>query len=165
MTAVLGADLVVWLAFALLAGGVVGSIVPVLPGGLLSLGGVYLFWWHTGYASPGPVVLVGLTLVGLVAVVADWLSGVVAAKAGGASTWSSVVGAGVGVLLFVTTGPVGLVTGIAATVFLLEYRRQADARAGLVAALAATLGVLASSVVQAVLTFSMLLAMVAVVLL
>lgn len=165
MTAVFGADLVVWAAFALLVGGVVASVVPVVPAGLVSLSGVYLYWWHSGYASPGTVILVGLTLVGLLAIAADWLSGVVAARAGGASTWSSVAGGAVGLALFVVSGPVGLVVGLAGTVFLLEYRRQADATAGLVAALSATLGVLASSVVQVVLTVSMLLAMVLVALL
>jgi uncharacterized protein YqgC (DUF456 family) len=165
MTAVLGLDLVAWLAIALLAGGVVGSVVPFVPAGLVSLAGVYLYWWGTGYADPGLVVLVVFTLVGLLAQAADWLSGVVAARAGGASSRSSLLGGVVGFVLLFVLGPAGMILGLAVTVFVLEYRRQADAKAGAVAALSATLGVFASAVVQALLTGSILVGMLLVVLL
>ena len=36
------------LAFALLVGGVVGSLVPQVPGALLSLAGVFAYWYATG---------------------------------------------------------------------------------------------------------------------
>lgn len=160
MTGFLGVDLVVLLAVALLVGGVVASVVPVVPGGLLSLAGVYLYWWTTGYASPGFVLLGALTVVGLLAIAADWFSGVVAARAGGASSRSSVAGGVVGFVLFFVAGPVGLILGVASTVFVLELRRQSDARTGTKAAVAATVGVLASSVIQAFLTLSILVAMI-----
>ncbi|WP_101298199.1 DUF456 domain-containing protein [Halegenticoccus soli] len=148
------------LAFVLLVVGVIGSVVPLVPGALSSLVGVYLYWYATGYSDPGPLALAGLTLVGLVAVAVDYLSGPIAARAGGASLATTAVAAAVGVLLAFVVGPLGLVLGVAGTVFALEFYRNQDAEASLRTALYATVGVLASSVVQVLLTGSMLVAMV-----
>ncbi|MBX0294465.1 DUF456 domain-containing protein [Haloarcula nitratireducens] len=151
--------ILVVLAFALLVGGVVGSLVPQVPGALLSLAGVYVYWYAVGLPL---VVLVGLTLVGVLTWIVDFFGGAVAARVGGASTTTAVVAGIVGLLLFFVTGPVGLILGVAATVFAVEFWRQQDAKQGLRAALVTTAGMLASSVVQALLTGSMLVTMVVV---
>ena len=143
-------------ALALLVGGVVGSFVPMVPAGLLSLGGVVIYWWSTGYVTPGPLVLVGFLAVGLLVVVVDYLAGVIAAKAGGASTASSLGGAVVGFALFFVLGPVGIVLGITVTVFVLELYRGNARNESLRAAVYALVGTLGSSVMQFVLTLSML---------
>ncbi|WP_254544234.1 DUF456 domain-containing protein [Halomarina pelagica] len=149
-------------AFALLVLGVVGTVVPLLPGALLSLAGVYLYWWGTGYADPGPAVLAALTLVGVFAVAVDYFGGAIAARSGGASWWTTALAATAGVLLLLVSGPLGLLVGCAGTVFLLEYGRHRNPREGAKTALYATVGVLASAVVQALLALSILAAMVAV---
>jgi uncharacterized protein YqgC (DUF456 family) len=165
MTAVAGVDLIVILAFVLLVGGVVGSVLPGLPGALLSLAGVLTFWWHTGYADPGPIVLTGLVLAGLAAVAFDWLGGALATKAGGGSTESTVAAGVVGFLLFFVAGPLGVLVGVAGTVFAFEYAAGGSATGSLQAAGYATAGVLASAVVQFLVTATILLAMVFVALL
>ncbi|ACV10886.1 protein of unknown function DUF456 [Halorhabdus utahensis DSM 12940] len=146
------------IALALLVGGVIGSFVPMVPAGLLSIGGIVVYWWSTGYVTPGPFVLVGFLAVGVLVVVVDYLAGAIAAKAGGASTLSSVAGAVVGVLLFFPLGPVGIVLGITATVFVLELYRGRARGESLKAAAYALVGTLGSSVMQFVLTLSMLVA-------
>jgi uncharacterized protein YqgC (DUF456 family) len=151
------------LAFLLLVGGVIGSLVPQVPGALLSLAGVYSYWYATG--APGLGLLVALTLVGVLTWVVDFAGGAIAARAGGASTTTAVLAGVVGLLLFFLTGPLGIILGVAATVFIVEFYRQQDARKGLKAALVTTAGMLASSVAQAVLTGSILLAMLGVALL
>lgn len=145
------------LAFVLLAGGVVGSLVPQMPGAPLSLAGVYCYWYATG--EPGVWLLAGLTLVGVLTWVVDVAGGAIAARAGGASTTTAVLAGVVALVLFFLTGPLGIILGVAATVFAVEFYRQQDARKGLRAALVTTVGMLASSVVQAILTGSILLAM------
>lgn len=145
-------------ALAMLVGGVVGSFVPMVPAGLLSIGGVVVYWWSTGYADPGTVVLVGFVALGVFVVVVDYLAGAIAAKAGGASTLSSLLGAVVGFLLFFVLGPVGIVLGITATVFALELYRGKARDESLTAAGYALVGTLGSSVMQFVLTLSMLVA-------
>lgn len=152
-------------AVGLLVLGVVGSLVPALPGALLSVAGVLLYWWSTGYADPSSPVLAGFLVVGLLAAVVDYFGGAVAAGAGGASR-STVLAAGlVGAALFFLVGPLGVIAGVAGTVFALELRRHGDARRGGTAALYAVVGVLGSALVQVVLTGSMLVAFVLVVLL
>ncbi|WP_181685904.1 DUF456 domain-containing protein [Halorhabdus salina] len=145
-------------AMALLVGGVVGSFVPMVPAGLLSIGGIAVYWWSTGYVTPGLIVFVGFIAVGLLVVAVDYVAGAVAAKAGGASTLSSLAGAVVGFLLFFVLGPVGIVLGITATVFALELYRGNARSESLKAAVYALVGALGSSVMQFVLTLSMLVA-------
>nr|WP_276252201.1 DUF456 domain-containing protein [Halomicroarcula sp. SHR3] len=151
------------LAFLLLVAGVVGSLVPQVPGALLSLVGVFTYWYATG--EPGLGLLVALVLVGVLTWVVDWFGGAIAARAGGASNTTALLAGVVALVLFFLTGPLGIILGVAATVFAVEFYRQQDARQGLKAALVTTAGMLASSVAQALLTGSILLAMLGVALL
>ena len=145
-----------WIALCLLVLGVVGSVVPLMPGGLLSLAGVYLHWWASGFVAPGTLLLVSLTLLGLLAVAADYGGGAVATRAGGGSYLSTGAAAVVGLLLALLTGPVGLILGVAVTVFAVEFARNRDPQTSGRTALYATVGVLASSVVQLLFTGTML---------
>jgi len=148
-------------AFALLIAGVVGSLVPQMPGAPFSIAGVLVYWWGTGFTQPGTLLLVVLMLVGVVTLAIDWLGGAVAAKVGGASTTTAVIAGLAGIVLFfVAGGPVGMILGMALTVFVVEYYRQNDARAGAKAALVTTLGILSSTVMQAVLTGAILVTMI-----
>jgi uncharacterized protein YqgC (DUF456 family) len=159
---VLRVDPVTALAFLLLVAAVVGAALPSVPAAPFSLAGVIIYWWGTGFTEPGAVVLAALLLTGLLAMLADWLGGVVAARVGGASTTSALAGGAVGLVLLFVLGPVGVLVGSAGTVFVLEYVRRRNARAGAAAAGAYLLGFFASALVQALLTLSILLAMVAV---
>ena len=151
------------LAFLLLVGGVAGSLVPQVPGAMLSLAGVFTYWYATG--DPGLALLVALTLVGVLTWVVDFFGGAIAARVGGASNTTALLAGVVALVLFFLTGPLGIILGVAATVFAVEFYRQQDARQGLKAALVTTAGMLASSVAQALLTGSILLAMLGVALL
>lgn len=160
MTAIGGVDLLVILAFLLLIAGVVGSVVPAMPGALASLAGVYCYWWQTGYADPGTLYLVALTLGGLFALAFDWLGGALATKVGGGSTASTFAAGVVGFLLFFVAGPLGVIVGVAGTVFVVEYLGGGTTSSSLRTAAYATAGMLASAVSQLLVTVSMLLVMV-----
>jgi uncharacterized protein YqgC (DUF456 family) len=155
-------DLVTVVAFLLLLAGVAGAVLPAVPSAVLSVAGVLVYWWGSGFTDPGPFVLAALVLAGVLAAAADWFGGAVAARVGGASTTSALLGGAVGLVLLFVAGPLGVLVGATGTVFLVEYRKREDARAGAAAAGAYLLGFLASAVVQAVLAVSILLAMVAV---
>lgn len=142
-------------AFVLLIAGVVGSIVPAVPGAPLSVAGVLAFWWVTD--DLGPILLVVLVVVGILALAVDWFGGAVAAKASGTSTLVSVLAGVVGLVGMVTLGPLGLILGIAGTVFVASYTEEQRTKQSLKRAVYATAGVLASAVVQALLTGSILL--------
>ncbi|MFB6142808.1 MAG: DUF456 domain-containing protein [Halorientalis sp.] len=144
----LGLDPVTWAAIALGLLGVVGSVVPLVPGALLGLAGVYLYWWGTGYADPGLGALVLLTLLGAFAVAVDWLAGAVSATVSGASNRTTAAAGVAGFVLFFVAGPVGILAGVAAVVFAAEFRRHGDPRASARTAAYTTVGMLASSVAQ-----------------
>lgn len=152
-------ELLTLVAFALLVLGVVGSVVPGLPGPLASVAGVLVYWYGSGFADPSALVLAVLVLVGVGAAAVDLVGGAVAARSGGASTLTTVAATVVGLVLALVTGPVGLVVGVAGTVFAVEFARSDDADASARAALYATVGVLASAAVQVLVTLSLLGAM------
>lgn len=163
MTAVLGLAPLAWVSIGLLVAGVIGSAVPGIPGALLSIAGVLTFWWQSGYADPPLLVLVGLVLVGVLALAVDLFAGMVGARAGGASTTTTLVAGVVGFALFFVAGPVGVLAGVGGTVFALELRASADVAASTRAAVYTSAAVLASTVVQVLLTLAILFAMVLVV--
>ena len=147
-------DVLVALAFVLLALGVAGSVLPLLPSGALSFVGVLVYWWQTG--RPGILLFLALVLVALVAVAVDWLAGFVGARAGGTDTRTAVAAGIVGFALMIPTGPIGLLAGVAGTVFVLELRENQDVQASARTAAYATVGVLASAAMQLVLTVAIL---------
>jgi uncharacterized protein YqgC (DUF456 family) len=147
-------DPLVLVAFALLAAGVVFSVVPLLPGPVLSLGGALGYWWATG--DPGWLLLGVVLLVGVVAALVDWFGGAAAARASGVSTRISVLAGVVGLAGTLVAGPVGLLVGIAGTVFVASYAAEQDTGNSLRAAAYATAGVLGTAVVQTLLTGSIL---------
>lgn len=104
-------ELVLLLAVVLLLVGVVGSVLPMVPGAPLSLVGVFLYWWSTGFSDPGLVAVFVLTVIGLSAFLADLFGGAITARAGGASHVTTGLAAVVGVVLLFVTGPVGLLVG------------------------------------------------------
>lgn len=143
-------------AVALLLAGIVGSIVPGLPGPLLSLAGVLGYWWASGYTTPGTLALVGLVVLGAMGLAADWFAAPLGARAGGASTRTTAVAGLVGFALLFVLGPLGVVVGVAGTVFALELRRTGDMDTSVRAAGAATVAVLGSAVAQVLVTGTML---------
>lgn len=154
---VLGPVEAAWLvAVGLLLVGVVGSALPGLPGPALSLVGVLGYWWATGYTDPGTVALVGLVGLALVGLAADWLAAPLGARAGGASTRTTALAGVVGFALLFVLGPLGVVLGVAGTVFVLELRGSGDPAASLRAAGATTVAVLGGVVAQVVVTGAML---------
>lgn len=150
-------DLVTALALLLLAGGVAGSVLPLVPAGLLSLSGIYLYHVTAGPAADlGLLPLVGFTLVGALTVAVEHLGGAVASKAGGADASTAAAAAFASLALFVVLGPLGVVVGTAVVVLAAELRAGAEFDAAVRAATWTLGGVLASSAAQFGLTLSML---------
>jgi uncharacterized protein YqgC (DUF456 family) len=149
-------DLLVVAAFALLIGGVVGAVLPLLPGAPLSLVGVALYRWATG--EPGLFLTAALVVACLAAFAADLGAGAVGASSAGASRRVAVLATVVGVAALFLVGPLGLIVGVAGTVFLGELARGNDPAAGAKAAAVAVVGVFGSALVQVLLLASVLVA-------
>ena len=143
-------------AVVLLLVGVAGSVVPLVPGVPLSVLGVLLYWWSTGYGAPGTAFVAVVVLVGAAAVVVDVLAGAISARAGGASRATMAVAAVASLALFLVAGPLGIVVGVAVAVFGAEFYRTRQVEGSARAAGYATLGLLASTAVQFLVAASIL---------
>ncbi|MFB6115172.1 MAG: DUF456 domain-containing protein [Candidatus Nanohalobium sp.] len=149
-------ELFAGLAVVLLIVGVVGSFLPMVPGALLSIAGVSVYWWSTGFTQPNIFVVVLLYLTGLTALLFDLFAGAIGSKAGGASDRTVHAAAVAGVLFFFIGGPVGTIVGITLVVYFREYLLTNDSGESRKAALYTTASMLGSTVVQGVLTGLML---------
>lgn len=150
------AEVFLVIAVLLMIVGVIGSFVPLLPGAMLSIIGVLVYWWSTGYTSPGLIFLLLFILLGLFAVLVDYFAGAISAKAGGASNTTTLIAAIAGLIFLFILGPIGVIIGTGLTVFLLEFWRKGETEGSLKAALYATIGVLSSALVQFLITLSLL---------
>ena len=148
----LGLGFWTWLSIGLAFLGVVGSAVPLIPGSILGLSGVYLHWWATGYSDPTLLPLAVLTLLGVTILAIDWLGGALSAKVSGASNATTVLAGIAGFCLFFVAGPLGILGGVAGVVFLSEFRRTGDQAASARTAAYTTVAMLASTVAQIALT-------------
>jgi hypothetical protein len=142
------------LAVVLIVAGVVGTVLPALPGAILVFAGVALAAWIDDFTR-----ISGWTLgvLGVLTVIA-WLTDFVAAAAGakkvGASKYA-IIGAAIGTVAGVFTGLVGLIFMPLAGAAIGEYLAQQDAlRAGRVG-IATWLGMLAGTVVKVAVVFLM----------
>lgn len=151
-------DLVVLVALALLVAGVVGSVVPMVPAGPLSVAGVLVYYFLAPPSAPtlGLGWVIVFTLVGLTAFAVEHLGGPLASAAGGAEP-ATMVAAGLAslVLLFVV-GPLGIIVGTVGVVFAAELRAGKAPDEAARAAAFTVAGMLASSVAQLALTLSIL---------
>ena len=102
-------DIALWiLAFALIAIGLIGTVMPALPGPPLVLLGVLLAAWIDRFAKiPGWVCAI-VSVLALAAIAIDWIAGAMGARKVGASKWA-VIGATLGAILGVLSGLWGLI--------------------------------------------------------
>jgi uncharacterized protein YqgC (DUF456 family) len=98
------------LAAAVIVVGLVGAIVPVLPGIPLIFAGIWLIAGVDGYRHLGLGWLLGIAAVGAVGLVVDLLAGALGAKRMGASQ-QAVWGALIGTLIGLFFGIPGLLIG------------------------------------------------------
>jgi uncharacterized protein YqgC (DUF456 family) len=147
------------LVIGLLVAGVGAYRVPKVPGPLVSLSGVYLHWWDTGFVEPGTLTLIVLTLAGLLAVSGGIIRSVVVSRVGGVATKSAAIGSSVGAILSIFWGTAGFIAGLMVTVYILEFLRGRDVLGSLKAALVVALARLADKLVTILLTVAILVTM------
>ncbi len=101
-------EIVLWsLATALIVIGVVGTVMPALPGAALVFGGMLLGAWIDRLERVGALTLTVLGALTVLAWIVDYASGVLGARKAGASR-QAIAGGVAGTLLGVFTGLWGL---------------------------------------------------------
>ena len=120
-----GVEVLVALAIAV---GLVGILVPILPGSILVLGGILVWAWDVG----GPTAWSVFALAAVILVaggVVKYLVPQRRLKGVGVPPSTQWVGAAVGVVGFFVVPVVGLFIGFVLGVYLAEYRRVGSAAA------------------------------------
>jgi uncharacterized protein YqgC (DUF456 family) len=94
-------DIVLYtLAAVLVLVGLAGAILPVLPGVPLIFGGLWLAAWVDGYQHAGLWTLLAIAVLGALAMLLDFVAGMLGAKrvgASGAAVWGALLGTVVGI--------------------------------------------------------------------
>jgi uncharacterized protein len=148
--------LFLWLvAGALVAVGLVGVVLPAVPGTVLIFGGLLLAAWAEGFTRVGvwPLLLIAVLAVG--SYVVDFVAAAVGAQRVGASK-RAVVGAALGTLLGLPLGFVGVVFGPLVGAIAGELTAHRNWRRAGHVGLAAWIGFLVGTAVKIALAFSML---------
>ncbi len=118
------------LAVLLIVAGVVGTVLPALPGVILVFAGVALGAWIDGFARISGWTVGALGVLTLIAWLIDFVAGYYGAKRVGASA-QALAGAAIGTVAGVFTGLVGLVFMPLAGAAIGEFLARRDAlRAG-----------------------------------
>lgn len=147
-----------WLGFGvaglLVLVGLIGTLLPLLPGVPLVFVGLLLAAAVDGFQHVGPWSVAGVGLLMLLALLIDFLAGVLGARGAGAG-WGPSLGAGLGSLVGLFFGLWGLLFGPLAGAALFDYTQRRDARAALKVALATWLGLLVGGVAKFVLALGM----------
>ena len=143
------------LAIILIAAGIVGLVVPALPGIVLVFAGLVVAAWAEGFAYVGQGTLVVLLVLCLLGYGIDFLAGAFGASRYGASKYS-IIGAAIGAIAGMFFGLPGIILGpfIGAVVGELYVRRdlQAAGRAGF----GAWIGLIAGTAAKIAITFVMI---------
>jgi uncharacterized protein YqgC (DUF456 family) len=145
-------DIILILTLALLVAGVIGSFLPLVPGSLISIAGISIYWWSTGFTQPSALPLILMYLTAFTALIFDLFAGAIGSKAGGASDKTVQMAAIAGLIFFFVAGPIGTIVGITAVVLMREYLLTGDPEISLRAAFYTIVSVLGSAIIQGALT-------------
>ncbi len=149
-------SVVLWVVAGLLASlGVVGAVVPGIPGPILVFAGILLAAWVDGFAHIGAWTLVLLAAMTTAAHATDLVSAAIGVRRVGASG-RAVVGAGLGALGGLFFGLPGLLVGPFLGATLAELTVRPDLRRAGRAGVAAWMGFVVGSIAKLALVFAML---------
>lgn len=139
------------IAVILMLPGLVGVIVPALPGVPFMLVVAIGYAWLTHFAKLTGVELAILTGITALTVLVDYLAGTLGARFGGASARSTIIGI-IGMIVGLVILPgVGGIIGLFLGIFLSEYLRHQDQSKAARAATGGLIGSLAGIILNLIL--------------
>ena len=147
---------ILWaLAIVLIGVGLIGVILPALPGTVLIFAGVLVAAWAEGFTRVGIGTLVIIGVIGAASYAVDFVAAAAGAKRMGASP-RAVVGAGLGTLLGLFLGIPGLIFGPLVGAVLGELSAHRDLKRAGRAGIAAWIGFAIGTAVKIALAMSMI---------
>jgi len=142
------------LGAATFVAGLAGLLLPVLPGSLLLVAGVFLMGWASHFTAIGWPTIVAAALLGLAMWAADHLAAVLGARAFGSSRWA-MLGSAVGVVVGLFFGLPGIILGPALGATAFELWKDPDVGRAPRAGAGALVGLLVGTVAKVALAFVM----------
>ena len=143
------------LGVALVAVGLVGVVLPALPGSVLIFVGLLLAAWAEGFTRVGIGTLVIIGLIGAASYGVDFVAAAFGARKMGASK-RAVVGAGLGTLLGLFAGLPGLIFGPLIGAILGELSAHRDWKRAGKAGMAAWIGFAIGTALKIAMAMSMI---------
>lgn len=143
------------LAAALILVGLAGTILPALPGVPLVFAGMFIAAWAGDFVHIGWPTLTILGILCILAVLIDFIAGVLGAKKVGASRWA-LIGAAIGTVVGLFAGIVGLLLGPFIGALLGELIAGSNLRRSTIVGVGAWLGFLFGTLAKIALCFTML---------
>lgn len=145
-----------WLAAAtLIVVGLIGTVLPALPGTLFVLGGIVLGAWIDDFTRVGTTTVAVISVLAVLAWALDYAAGLLGARRVGASR-EALIGAALGTVAGLLTGLVGVLfmplVGAAAG----EYIARRDQVNALKVGAATWLGIIVGLVAKVVISFVMI---------
>ena len=147
--------IVLWIvAIVLIATGIVGTVVPAVPGATLMFAGMALGAWIDDFARVPVWVLVVLGVLTLLAWIVDFAASALGAKRAGASG-RAIAGAAVGTVAGIFTGFWGILFMPLVGAAIGEYSAQRDLRRAGEVGVATWIGLLLGTAVKIAIVFAM----------
>jgi hypothetical protein len=136
--------------------GLIGSVIPMIPGSPLILLGAFIYAWHTNFEAVTWGVLAILLLLAVLSQIVEYLASVLGAKKFGASRWG-MVGAFLGGMIGLFFGGfLGILVGPFIGALLLELLHGQDLNASMKIGLGTLMGFLAGAIGKIVISITMI---------
>ncbi len=136
--------------------GVLGALLPLVPGPPLVWLGALYYAWRTSWVEVGWPSLTLLLILAVIGGTADWWMAYVGASKGGASAWATLASIVGGIVGFVLLSVPGAIIGSIAAIALVEFSRHRDWRKVLRASGGYLLGSLLATVVEVIICIVMI---------
>lgn len=143
------------LAIALIVGGLVGTIYPLLPGVPMIFIGMWVGAWVDGYERVGTYTLVLLGVLTVISIVLDFVASALGAKRVGASR-KAVSMALVGSIVGIFFGLIGLLLGPFIGAVIGELMARSDARQAMNVGIATWIGLLLGTIAKLAISLAMI---------
>lgn len=146
----------VWiLSLCLIAIGLVGTVLPALPGSPLIFAGVFLIAWWQDFETIGWITLTILGILSILSIIVDLVASALGAKRVGASSWA-IWGSFIGSIVGIFFGLAGLLIGPFIGAFAGELAAQQNMPKAASVGFATWLGMLVGTVIKVGIAASML---------
>ncbi len=148
---------IVVFAYILIFIGLIGSILPAVPGASVILVGVFIYAWHTGFEIVSWGVIFVLLSLTLITQILDYLASMYGAKKFGAGRWGIVGALAGGVIGFIAAGVIGIIIGPFIGAFLLEMMQGKSVNSSLKIGFGTVIGFIGGTIGKFVISFTMVL--------